>query len=303
MKFSIWPDMSHAPSEVLDIAKWADASGWFGVWYADHYMPNTGSDALEPGDCHECWALLPAIAAVTNRVRVGSLVSPTSVHHPAVLANRAATIDHLSNGRMVLGLGAGWQINEHVAYGIDLEPPGARVTRFDEAIQIIRSLFAEDHTTFEGTVYSMTNAPSDPAPIQSPLPILVGTASPRMMRITARHADEWNAWGAPELAGTNRARFMETCEKVGRAPDSMHTSVQALVTLTDDEGTVREALSGPMGTRSIAGSAGQIVDMLGAYAGAGFDEFIVPDWNMGDSATERREAIERFNTEVVAQFS
>ncbi|MBV1892790.1 MAG: LLM class flavin-dependent oxidoreductase, partial [Ilumatobacteraceae bacterium] len=96
MKFSLWPNSSRPTAEILDLARMADADGWHGMWYADHYMPNTGSEDVQDGDVHECWALLPAIAAVTERIRVGSLVAPTSVHHPAVLANRAASIDHIS---------------------------------------------------------------------------------------------------------------------------------------------------------------------------------------------------------------
>jgi alkanesulfonate monooxygenase SsuD/methylene tetrahydromethanopterin reductase-like flavin-dependent oxidoreductase (luciferase family) len=301
MKFSVWPNMSHAPAEVLDTARWAEQRGWHGVWYADHYMPNTGSAAIEPGDTHECWAMLPAIGAVTDRVRVGSLVAPTSVHHPALLANRAATIDHLSGGRMVLGLGAGWQINEHVAYGIELEPPGPRVTRFDEAIQIIRSLLAEERTNFEGSVYRISVATADPKPVQSPLPLLVGTGSPRMLRITARHANEWNTWGGPEMAGGARAKFDEACEAVGRDPGSMWTSVQALVMLSDDAEAVQGALSSPFGPRMIGGSAGELVDTMGAYAEMGFDEFIVPDFNLGPTPEARRESLERIHTEIVAQ--
>ena len=152
--------------------------------------------------------MLSAVAAVTERVRIGSLVAPTSVHHPAVLANRAATIDHISDGRLVLGIGAGWQINEHHAYGIELEPPATRVDRFEEAIQIVRSLFTNERTTFDGAHYTIPDAPMDPKPVQSPLPILVGTASPRMLRITATHADEWNTWGAPELAGAGSPSFV-----------------------------------------------------------------------------------------------
>ena len=203
MKLSMWPNSSRPTSELLDLARIADAEDWYGIWFADHYMSNTGSEATEPGDLHECWAILPAMAAVTQRVRIGSLVAPTSVHHPAVLANRAATIDHISNGRMVLGIGAGWQINEHHAYGIELEDPRERVGRFDEAIQIMRSLLSEERTDFSGEFYEITDAPADPKPIQSPLPILVGTASPRMLQITARPADEWNAWGAPDLAAVS----------------------------------------------------------------------------------------------------
>ncbi len=201
MKFSIWPNPERPPAEVLDLARFADAEGWHCLWYADHYMPNSGSEDVLPGDVHECWAMLPAIAAVTERLRIGSLVAPTSVHHPAVLANRAATIDRISNGRLVLGIGAGWQINEHRAYGIDLEEPATRVSRFEEAIQVIRSLLNDDITDFHGDFYDITDAPANPKPVQSPLPILVGTGSPRMLRITATHADEWNTWGAPEMAG------------------------------------------------------------------------------------------------------
>lgn len=287
---------------MLDTARWADARDFHGVWYADHYMPNTGSEEIQPGDTHECWAMLPAIAAVTERVRVGSLVSPTSVHHPAVLANRAATIDHLSNGRMVLGLGAGWQINEHRAYGIELEPPKQRVDRFEEAIEIVRSLLGQDRTTFAGSIYTILDAPADPKPVQSPLPILVGTGSPRMLRITARFADEWNTWGDVAMATERRAAFVAACEAVGADPSRKWSSVQALVFLTDDEATADEVRAGSMGARSIAGGASRLVDELGAYADAGFDEFIVPDFNLGSTASQRREALERIHVEVLTQL-
>lgn len=299
MRFSVWPNMAHAPSEVLEMARWADANGWYGVWFADHYMTNTGSEQIERGDAHECWAMLPAIAMVTEHVRIGPLVTPTSVHHPAVLANRATTIDHLSNGRMVLGLGAGWQINEHVAYGIELEPPGPRVQRFEEAIQIIRSLTTQDHTTFHGSVYTITDAIADPKPIQRPLPLLVGTGGARMLRITATHADEWNTWGGLEMAAERRRRFEAACESVGRDPATMHTSVQALVFLTDDKDTIDKMASGPFSDRFVAGSATQIVDAVGRYTELGFDEFIVPVFNLGRTPEQRRDALQRIHDEVV----
>jgi len=294
--------MSHAPTEVLDTARWAEAAGWHGVWYADHYMPNTGSEAFEPGDVYECWAMLPAIAAVTSRIRLGPLVAPTSVHHPAVLANRAATIDHLSGGRFVLGLGAGWQINEHRAYGIELEPAGARVTRFEEAIQIVRAMLDHDRTTFHGDVYEIIDAPSDPKPIQSPLPILVGTGSPRMLRITARHAQEWNTWGAPEMAAERRDTFRAACESVGVDPASMRTSAQALVVPTDDPDAARAELGDVMWPRAIVGSDGQLVESLGAYVELGFDEFIVPDWALGDTAEARFDTLRRLRSDVLTQL-
>ncbi len=303
VKFSVWPNMNRPTSEVLDLARLVDDGGWFGIWYADHYMPNTGTEAIEPGDVHECWAMLPAIAAVTDRIRLGPLVAPTSVHHPAVLANRAATIDHLSDGRFVLGLGAGWQINEHHAYGIELEDPGPRVTRFEEAIQVVRSLLDRERTTFGGAVYAIADAPCDPKPIQPKLPILVGTGSPRMLRITARHAQEWNTWGGPDMAGGAVAKFRTACDAVGTDPSSIWTSVQALVFPTDDAESAADILGGAMGPRSIAGSDDRLVETLAAYADLGFDEFILPDFTLGDTRAERFDNLQRLNADVFSQLS
>jgi probable F420-dependent oxidoreductase len=293
VKFSLWPNNSRAPVELLEQARVADGTGWYGVWLADHYMPNTGDTTPARGDAYECWALLPALAAVTERVRIGTLVSPTSVHHPALLAKRAATLDQLSGGRMVLGLGAGWQINEHHAYGIELEPPGKRVSRFEESIQIVRSMLAADYTTFHGAYYDITDAPCDPKPVQSPLPLLVGTRSPRMLRITARHADEWNTWGTPEQAAVHRAALIETCQEVGRDPAAVRTSVNALVDL--------DGSAPPPGRAALVGSAQQLVDQFGQYAELGFDEFILPDWNLGEDRSERADKLARIKTEVIDQ--
>jgi alkanesulfonate monooxygenase SsuD/methylene tetrahydromethanopterin reductase-like flavin-dependent oxidoreductase (luciferase family) len=265
-------------------------------------MPNTGNETIQPGDVHECWAMLPAIAAVTERIRIGPLVSPTSVHHPAVLANRAATIDHISGGRMVLGIGAGWQINEHHAYGIELQEPGPRVTRFEEAIQIIRSLLSEERTDFSGEYYEITDAPADPKPVQSPLPILVGTGSPRMLRITARHADEWNTWGGPEMAGGALDKLLVACEQVGRDPGTMWKSAQALVFMSDDAELADNIRAGDMGPRSIIGSNDELVDVLGQYEELGFDELIVPDFTLGGTAEERFANYRLLQSEVISQL-
>ncbi len=288
-------------NEMADLARLADANpAWSGIWFADHYMPNTESGDPVEGDSHEAWSVLAALAATTSRVRLGPLVSPTSVHHPALLANRAATIDHISGGRFVLGLGAGWQVNEHKAYGIPLEPPGVRVDRFEESIQIVRSMLDNERTDFDGTHYTITDAPCEPHPVQDKLPMLVGTTGSRMMRITARWADEWNAWGAPSLAAKQRARFVEACEAVGVDPASKRTSSQALVFMGDDESALAERREKVDLDRSLVGTPAQLVDELGAYAEAGFDEFILLSATLGRSADARRESYERFATEVIA---
>ena len=298
MKFSIWPNPSRPPGEVLDLARFADAGDWHCLWYADHYMSNTGDESFAPGDVHECWSILPAVAAVTERLRLGPLVAPTSIHHPALLANRAATIDQISDGRFTLGLGAGWQINEHRAFGIDLEAPGARVSRFEESIEIVRSMLDEDRTTFSGRFYDITDAPCEPRPVQERLPILVGTGSPRMLDITARFAQEWNTWGAPDLAADRRRVFVDACETAGTDPASLHTSVQALVFMEDDDAKAEALRNGEMGERKIAGSNDHIVEQLGRYAEQGYDEVIVPDFTLGGTSDERLDAYRRFAEDI-----
>ena len=293
MKFSLWPRNDRSPDDLLSDVRAAEDAGWYGAWLADHYMPNTGDITPAHGDVYECWSLLPAMATVTSRIRIGTLVSPTSVHHPALLAKRTAAIDQLSGGRMVLGLGAGWQINEHYAYGIELEPPGKRVSRFEEAIQIVRALLSEDSVSFSGDCYTIIDAPCDPKPVQAPLPLLVGTRSPRMLRITARYADEWNTWGAPDVAGENRAALLRACEQTGRDPATVKTSANAMIELDD------QAPSG----RGIGGSAQQLVDQFGQYAELGFDEFIMPDWNLGVDRSERADNVARIKADVIDQVS
>ncbi len=294
MKFSLWPQNDRAPVDLLREVRAAEDAGWHCAWLADHYMPNTGDTTPARDDVYECWGLLPAMAAVTQRIRIGTLVSPTSVHHPALLAKRAATIDRLSGGRMVLGLGAGWQINEHHAYGIELEPPGKRVSRFEEAIQIIRSMLAQEFTTFHGAIYDVTDAPCDPKPVQAPLPLLVGTRSPRMLAITARHADQWNTWGTPEDAAVGRAALVQACEKAGRDPATMWMSVNAFSDL--------DTSTSPTGRATISGSAQQLVDQLGRYAELGFDEFILPDWNLGPDPSRRADYLATIKAEVMDQL-
>jgi F420-dependent oxidoreductase-like protein len=303
MKFSVWPSPERTWDELRDLARTADAGGWHGIWFADHYMPNTETGEVADGDVHECWAILPGLAAVTERLRLGTLVAPTTVHHPAVLANRAASVDLISNGRLVLGIGAGWQVNEHRAYGIELFEAADRVTRFEEAIQIVRSMLTQDRTTFEGRHFTVTDAPCQPRPVQSPLPLLVGTGSPRMMRITARHADEWNTWGDPDEATRRTDRFLAACEAVGRDPATVRRSAQAMVFMSDDESRLAHFREHATPDRSLVGTPAELVDVLGRYAELGFDEFIVPDFTLGRDPARRAEGYARFWSEVASHLT
>ncbi len=300
MDYSVWIPGNLPWEDALDMARMADDGPWRTLWYADHYMPNTGTEEVADGDTYEAWTMLPALAAATERVRLGPLVSPTSIHHPSLLANRAATLDRISDGRFVLGLGAGWQINEHQAYGIELEAPGDRVARFEEAIEVVRSLLDNPRTTFSGRFYEFADAPCQPTPVQAELPIVVGTAGPRMLRATARFAQEWNTWGAPDVAAEKMQDFHRACEAVGTDPATMHTSVQALVFLSDDAEQLERWRSKADTERSIIGTPAEMNETMGRYADLGFDEFIILGVTMGKDQAERREQYERFAAAVGA---
>ncbi|MEY4164507.1 MAG: hypothetical protein RL419_349 [Actinomycetota bacterium] len=302
MKFSVWPNSSRPWEEVKSLGASLEKQGWDGIWYADHYMPNTDDGTTVGGDFHECFTVLTALAAVTSKVRLGSLVAPTTVHHPAVLANRAATLDRVSGGRFVLGLGAGWQVNEHRAYGIDLFDAKERVDRFEEAIEIIVRLLSEERVTFSGQHFSITDAPCEPKPVQSPLPLLVGTGGPRMLKLTARWANEWNTWGSPESAGAVLKRLEQACESVGRDPASVHKTVQALVFLVDDDKKAAELRAIMPTDRAVIGNVGELQDVVDRYREAGFDEVCVPDFTVGNTAEERSHTLARYFDAVATPF-
>ena len=302
MQFSIWASMERPWDEVRSLAVAIEKQGWDGLWYADHYMPNTEDGTTVSGDVHECFSMLAALAAVTSRIRLGSLVTPTTINHPALIANRAATIDRISHGRFVLGMGAGWQVNEHIAYGIDLLEAGPRVDRFAEAIEIVSRFLSEERVTFAGKHFNIVDAPCEPKPVQSPLPILVGTGGPRMLRLTARFAQEWNTWGTPETAGAVLQNLLIACEKEGRDPATIRKSVQALVFITPDEASGDVLRAKVPADRSIVGTTSQLAGEVQKYIDAGFDEICVPDFTLGGTAEQRSNAYSTIWTEVASNF-
>jgi F420-dependent oxidoreductase-like protein len=283
MRFSIWPSPMRAWKEVLEITQHAERTGWDGVYFADHFMPNDfeGDRPLD-GPTLECWAVLAGLAAATERLRLGSLVCGNTYRHPAVLANIAAGVDNVSGGRVELGLGAGWQVNEHKAYGIDLFDTRTRLDRFEEACAIVTSLLRNERTTFSGKHYSITDAPCQPAPVQSPLPLLVGGGGEkRTLRIAAQYADEWNVWGTAELVTQKSEVLARHCETVGRDPATITRSTQAMMFLSEDEEWLAGKRAQDAGRPMIVGTPDEVTEIVAGYRDAGVDELIVPDWNMG----------------------
>ena len=283
MKFSIWPHLSGTFEDLTKICTSAEKLGWDGLWIADHFMPNTGDDTTVSGATAEAWTTLAAIALVVPRIRVGTLVTGNTYRNPAVLAKMAAQVDIISKGRLVLGLGAGWQINEHGAYDIDFHTVGGRLRRLEESVQIVRSLLDNDRTDFSGKYYEIKDAPLEPKPIQEHLPILIGGGGEKVtLRITAEHADEWNVWGSPSVLEA-KGKILEThCESVGRDPHEITRSAQALFMVSKDKTTITAARESG-GGRVLAGTPDEIVEIIGQYEAAGVDELIIPNFNMGST--------------------
>ncbi len=299
MRFSIWPNASKPWSDILDLARHAETTGWDGVWIADHFMPN-GEDVSGP--VLEGWTTIAALAATVQRVRIGCLVSGNTYRHPAVLAKAAATADHISGGRIVLGLGAGWQENEHTAYGIPLFETKERMARFGEACAVVKSLLTQERTTFEGEHYQLTDAPLEPKSADGPVPLLIGGGGEKVtLRIAAQHADEWNVWGTPDVLAHKGAVLDRHCADVGRDPDTIERSAQALLFLSDDESWLASQRDKGIPMATMIGTPAQLVDILFEYQEAGVDELIIPDFTLGPPQ-RAKETYDRFLTEVAPSF-
>jgi F420-dependent oxidoreductase-like protein len=293
--FSVWPKANQPWADILEVAQHAEQTGWDGVWIADHFMPSTPPI---DGPMHEVWSLVSGLVGEVPRVRIGTLVLGNLYRHPAVVAKMAASLDHVSGGRVVLGLGAGWQENEHVAYGLPFPPVAERLGRLDEACAIVKGLFANERTTFAGRYYELQDAPLEPKPLQDPLPLLVGGGGERVtLRIVAQWADEWNTWGTPDVLARKIQILERHCSSLGRDPATIRKSAQAIV-VPDAPGI--ETVPAP-GFPQIAGTAAELREQLTRYADAGVDEFIVSDSSAGRGRA-KKPFLDWFLDEVAAGF-
>jgi F420-dependent oxidoreductase-like protein len=302
MRFSIWPSPGRPWDDVHELAAHCEQTGWDGVYFADHFMPNgPGPDPVD-GDVLECWSVISALAALVPRVRLAPLVSSVTYRHPALLAKIAAAVDQVSHGRLTLGIGAGWQENEHASYGIALGTVRERMDRFEEAAQILRSLLDQPRTTFKGTYFQLSDAPNQPAAVQARMPLLVGGGGERRtLRVAARYADQWNSWTTPELLAHKVSVLREHCEQVGRDPEQIHVSTQALLFLSTDEEWLKDKRQGPPGRPVIVGTPAEVADIVGRYREAGADELIIPDFTLG-SLTRAKDTCDLLIEDVAPAF-
>ena len=220
-----WPEMTDAWRRV-------ESLGFDSIWLPDHFVPTFRRDL----PLFEAWTLLAGLATVTSRIRVGVLVSCNTFRHPALLAKEAVTVDHISGGRLELGIGAGWVEFEHEMFGIRYPEDSERVAMYGEAVRIVDALLRNDVTTFRGAHYTITDAPFRPGPVQKPRPPLTLAAhGPRMLRLIAPYADRWNSMGSAAEMRERGNRLNEACVAAGRDPAEVVHSLLYVPAIMPDE--------------------------------------------------------------------
>jgi F420-dependent oxidoreductase-like protein len=215
-----------------EVAHAADEAGFDSVWAVDHMV----GIPLEDDAIFEAWTEITAIAALTRRVRLGHLVLCVNYRPPALLAKMAATLDVVSDGRLILGLGAGWHQPEYEQYGYAFPPIATRLAQLDETLQILRAMWTEERTTFAGRHFRVERAVCNPKPVQARLPILVGGGGERvLLRLVARHADLWNNLGVYHADVTHKRAVLDRhCADVGRDPAAITATQQTLAAIAMD---------------------------------------------------------------------
>ena len=278
-----WPEISRLVRLIED-------SGFDSIWVGDHLLYEIDGRLVGPW---EAFTQLAAIAAITSRVEIGPLVAAQPFHQPAMLAKQAATIDEISGGRLVLGLGAGWNRTEFDAFGM---PYGRRVDRFAEGFDIIRRLLAGETVTHHGEFYELDRCVLDPPSVRlGGPPLMIGSNGARMLSITLPHVARWNSWYAdfdndPAKLPTLLAQIDRACDAVGRDRTSLDRSVAVLFRLGEGVAARRRH-------PGITGTTEEMADALGRFAETGVDEVqLVLDPIDEASVSTMAEVLRRFRS-------
>lgn len=257
LRFGICTDQNMDWPTTVERWRYLESLGFDSLWDCDHMVQPSKPD----GPYHEGWTLLAGLAAVTERVRIGVLVSSNTFRHPALLAKAAATVDHISNGRLELGIGAGWYVPEHTMFGLEFPEPPELVSRFREAVEIIDQLLRNEYTTYQGEHYQLKEAVFRPRPVQQPRPPLtIGAKKRKMLRITAEFADRWNSSGTVNELRERNEMLNEQCAEIGRDPDEIIRSLYGWAAIMPDDPWE---------------SVDAFQDVIGRYREAGINEFII----------------------------
>src|SRR5882762_2883096 len=247
-------------SQLQDLARAAEKSGFASFWVSDHFFG--GPRGMPDRNCLEAWTLLAALARDTTRIRLGVLVAAVQYRNPALQAKMAASVDHISGGRLEFGVGAGWKEEEYRAYGYDFPPPGDRVDQLREGLEITRRLWQEDRATFHGKHYRIDDAVCAPKPTQRPRPpIWIGGAGPRVMRLAARYADGFDL-GKHGAGGADL-----TNEEMAAAFNELGSTERAAK-------REKPLLRSHWSSSTLEGDGTALVEKIRGYAGAGLDQYL-----------------------------
>lgn len=284
--------------EMVRVSNIAESYGFDSIWLCDHFLTTSAEDYVQdagitPAGAQEAtagappasmallegWTALTALARDTTRIRLGTSVLCNSYRHPAVLAKMAATLDVISEGRLELGLGAGWFQREFEAYGIPFPPAGERVSALGEALEVIKTIWTESNPVYAGRFYTLDGAICDPPPLQQPHPPLwVGGEGLRVQRMAARSAQGINIrWWSPEKVRDRREYLAESCAAVGRDPATLRLSVTTLLAPTDSaeqEEQVRREFASIPESGLIVGSPQKCIERINEYRESGIDTFL-----------------------------
>ena len=293
--------------EISSVATVMDNGRWDSIWFADHFLPPPGRPEEEHLTAHEAFTVLSAVAAMTSRLRMGHLVLGNTYRNPGLVAKMASTVDHISHGRFILGIGAAWFKREHEAYGWEFPSMKERQDRFEEACALIRGLFvSDDPVNFQGNYYGLDNAPLSPACFQGPhIPILVGgTGEKRTLRTLARYGDIMNldGWaGGPMTAEYFQHKvgvLTKHCEDWGRDPSEITKTVLMPALVSDDADEVEAFLKGRrLGEGTAAGPKNYVIDRIGALIEAGAQEVMI-----GGISTMTPDNFQFIDEEVLSAF-
>jgi F420-dependent oxidoreductase-like protein len=275
------------------LARACEEAGIDALFRSDHYLSfHRGPD----GGALDAWGVVTALAASTTTLRLGVMVSPVTFRHPSVLGRLAVTADHVSGGRVELGIGGGWNEREHTAHGFPFPPVGERLALLEEQVEIVVRQWTEEEFDFTGRHYRLEHCTALPKPLQRPhLPLILGgAAKPRAARLAARFADEYNSAGvSPEVVVERRRTLDEACERAGRDPGTLRRSVMIPAVVGRDEREVEERLRRvaeltgrePAAMRApgrLVGTLEEAAEQLDAYAAVGVDTVYLQHLDHGD---------------------
>jgi len=256
--------------EIRDMAVAAEDVGFDSLWVGDHLLYRSGGSTRGPW---EAWSTLAALAAVTDRVQIGPLVASTSFHSPAMLAKKAVTVDEISDGRLILGLGAGWNQVEYEAFGF---PFDHRASRFEEAFTIIRTLLETGAIDFEGTYYTLRDCELVPPARVGGIPLMVGSEGPRILGATLPYVSSWNGWHAwydntLEGAAALLGRIDQACISAAREPTTLGRSLAVFVRAPGGASGVRQGSPDRKSSLAIEGDEDTIAHHLAGLAALGVE--------------------------------